>query len=300
MRKLNFFLIGAPKCGTTSLYNWLKTHPQIFLSAEKEPNYWNFDHQNRIVKNFEEYESLFEEATDEHLIVGECSTRYLVSEEAVSHILEYNPEAVFVVLLRNPIEAVCSWHNHLIFNGMENVKSFEKAWSLQERRKKTGKPLSILNKEPKMLYYGEMYALGKQLKRLYEKVPKERVHLIFFEDIKNHSSKVYREILQFCKLDDDQKRDFEVFNPSKIRRYRMFFEILLRKMANFERPHFTKKIIKSFGSKKCFGFLIDKNSRRKKWSPSSEKMKRKLVNYYREEIKLISVLSGRDLRHWLQ
>jgi len=87
MKKPNFFILGAPKCGTTSLAMWLSEHPNIFMCPIKEPHYFNTDGLQRI-KTLEQYESLFTDAKPEHVAVGEASTHYLYSKEAVPRILE--------------------------------------------------------------------------------------------------------------------------------------------------------------------------------------------------------------------
>src|SRR5262245_35065298 len=85
MKKPTFFIIGAPKCGTTSLAAWLADHPDIFMSPTKEPHYFNTDHK-RYLNSLAGYEQLFEDATDRHSAVGEASVWYLYSANAVENI----------------------------------------------------------------------------------------------------------------------------------------------------------------------------------------------------------------------
>src|SRR5581483_10303187 len=177
MKKPDFFILGAPKCGTTSLAAWLAEHPDIYMSPEKEPHFFNTDHK-RYVTALEGYERLFEGASDRHAAVGEASVWYLSSEDAVANILAYNPAARFIVMLRNPVEMAPSLHEEQVFTGREEVRDFATAWDLQEARKR-GHDLPRLTWEPKHLLYGDMCRLGAQLERLFSRVPAERVKMIF-------------------------------------------------------------------------------------------------------------------------
>ena len=110
MKKPNFFIIGAPKCGTTSLANWLAEHPRVFFSDTKEPHFFCTDGYTGV-KTLKQYEKLFEDAKPHHLAVGEGSTHYLFSKVAVPNILVYNPDARFIVCLRNPVDMAPSLHS---------------------------------------------------------------------------------------------------------------------------------------------------------------------------------------------
>jgi Sulfotransferase domain len=133
-RKPNFFILGAPKCGTTSMAEWLRTHPNIFVSPNKEPNFFN-THDGPRLYTSDQYEALFRGANDEHVAVGEASALYLSSSEAVINIMRYKPDARFIVMVRNPAEMAPSYHAELVLHGAENVKDFVTAWHLQESRR---------------------------------------------------------------------------------------------------------------------------------------------------------------------
>ncbi len=70
MKKPNFFIVGAPKCGTTALAAYLKEHPQVFFSDPKEPHYFNDDFANRHTTSLQTYLSYFHDALDSHLAIG--------------------------------------------------------------------------------------------------------------------------------------------------------------------------------------------------------------------------------------
>jgi len=146
MIKPNFFILGAPKCGTTSVAVLLSEHPHIYM-PQKEPHFFNTDHR-RFLNSLEGYERLFARADARHRAVGEASVWYLSSASAVKNILDYAPEAKFIVMLRNPVEMAPSLHEEQVFTGRENVTDFAKAWALQDVRRR-GHQLPVMVVEPK-------------------------------------------------------------------------------------------------------------------------------------------------------
>ena len=109
----NLFIIGAMKSGTTSLHEYLNEHPDIFMSNVKEPGYFA-ECMNYYPKDLAWYESLFKEAKGE-MIIGESSTNYTklpICTDVVNKIWEFNPDARFIYVMRDPIKRVIShyWH----------------------------------------------------------------------------------------------------------------------------------------------------------------------------------------------
>src|SRR3546814_13335773 len=103
-KKPNFFIVGAPKCGTTSLANWLSEHPSIFLSNPKEPHFFDLDRRKHYKCDLARYEGFFNGVAPTHTMVGEATTGYLRSHVAISEILKYAADARFIVGLRNPVD----------------------------------------------------------------------------------------------------------------------------------------------------------------------------------------------------
>ena len=97
---LDFCILGAPKCGTTALYAYLRTNPQVFMPQIKEPHFYSDDIArfddglNRPPQSRQDYCEMFASAADEQLL-GEASTLYLFSERAVPNILKDSPDARF-------------------------------------------------------------------------------------------------------------------------------------------------------------------------------------------------------------
>lgn len=155
MRVPDLFVLGAPKCGTTSLYSWLATHPCVFFPADKEHNFFNTDLQRPSRPTAEMYARMFGDVADESVVVGEASTSYLRSQVAVPAILDYSPAARFIVCLRNPVEMHVSLHAEYLRTSRETERDPLAAWRLQEARKR-GESIPHACYEPSDLQYGEV------------------------------------------------------------------------------------------------------------------------------------------------
>jgi hypothetical protein len=289
MIKPNFFILGAPKCGTTSLAAWLAEHPNIYLSPIKEPHFFNTDHQ-RSLTSLKGYERLFANAGEQHRAVGEASVWYLYSSVAVKNILNYNPEARFMVMLRNPVEMAPSLHEEQVFTGRENVTDFVEAWDLQDVRRR-GHHLPVMVGDPKFVQYGELCSLGAQLARLLETVPLGRVKLLLLEDVAGNPSAAYRSVLDFLGVDDDQRCEFLTHNQAKTRRWNKLVSLAWAISS-------TRRLL---GIEHGFGLWkrIDAMNRiERPRRPISQEMKRTLRDYFASDIGLLQSLIGRDLSHW--
>lgn len=228
--KPNLFLIGAPRCGTTTLSVCLREHPQVYFSKMKEPQYFATDFRNRFVRYRRTYLKLFREADPQrHKIIAEGSTWYLFSREAVPRILKFQPEAKFIVMLRDPVRLVLSLHKFMVMHGKENLVDFKRAWYAEPQRRERGKgPLGC--GDVKLVLYSEWGRLGSQVRRLLTLVPRERVFFILLDDFQENPRRIWLNLLDFLGLDDDGRTDFPRVNESIILR-----GILLRRVLGVAR-----------------------------------------------------------------
>ncbi len=129
MKTPNFFIVGAPKSGTSALAKYLGEHPHVFMCSPKEPGFYSSDIGSEPKYNSEDsYLKLFSAAREYHLAIGEASTQYLRSHAAAARIMTRYPNARLVVMLRHPIEVVQSWHSQLLLSYVEHTEDFETAW----------------------------------------------------------------------------------------------------------------------------------------------------------------------------
>lgn len=301
--KPNFFIIGAPKAGTSSLGAYLSEHPQIFFSKIKEPFFWDddfscADHEFRP-HDISSYLKLFTSAESHHIAVGEGSTRYLRSKNAVKNILDYNSEAKFIVMLRNPIEAVQAYHMEMKYSLQENVEIFEEAWCLQEQRK-AGFCVPQTCSEPLVLQYGYFFKYAEQLEYLYTFVSPDKIKVIIYDDFVKDTQSVYIETLSFLGLEYDSRVDFPVFNSSHDHRYKLLSLIILSPPKNLA-P--LVRLIRGWFIDNRFPIveaLKRKLNTQVKRRKVSDEMRSELVEYFRKDIVRLSSILHCNLTHWLK
>jgi Sulfotransferase family len=213
----DFYIAGAPKCGTSALYAYLNTHPGTAMSRRKEPSYWATDIMKReACLSLEAYLEQWDGAPPQALR-GEASPNYLRSAVAIPRIREATPEARFILILRNPIDMASAWHSQLIRTFDEDVADFEKAWRLQATRLE-GRRIPPECIEPEYLQYKRVCALGDQLERFVSLVPEERRLILLLEEFEGDSRAAYRRALDFLGLADDGRADFPIVNRNRNRR----------------------------------------------------------------------------------
>ncbi len=289
----NFFIVGAPKCGTTSLAKWLSSHPKIYMSPIKEPHYFNIDMEYRKVPDKSEYLDLFDEVTDSHKSIGEASVFYLFSECAIPKIENRITDARYIVMVRNPVEMAQSLHEQQLVAGNEHIDDFEVAWELSRDRLQ-GKKTSFWCREPKLLAYKDVCKIGKQVDWLFNLIPRERVHVIVLDDLKSDPLREYRDTLQFLNLDYDGRSEFRAHNTAKKRKSR-----LVRRIAKGVNAFKRSLGVGPIGT----GIMewIDKaNTQNRPRSPLESHTREKVAEFFKEDVHLLSKTIDRDLTHWIE
>jgi hypothetical protein len=301
MRKPTFFLIGAPKCGTSALAHYLGEHPQVAFSAPKEPYYWADDFpgiQERFgISTLSKYEQLFQDVPPKVVAAGEGSTIYLASTCAVERILNYQPEAKFIAMLRNPVELASSLHLQQISQLNEDEYSFRTAWHLQEERSRNSQlPRDCF--EPRLLQYRQIATLGFQVDELFRKVARDRIHFIFYDDFQKKVLECYRDTLRFLDASSDNRTEFPRINEGKLPRFKWLSGILNGRTGT-KVSRFLKRNLKG-----NFRTFADGTKRLLTTKPHTrealpDELRRQIQQEFRQDIKLLSDRTGRDLMHWL-
>ena len=220
----NFFIVGAPKCGTTALHAYLDAHPEIFMSHYKEPHFFGSDLRRRRRPTKSQYFSCFARARNEKR-VGEASALYLYSKRAAAEIKEFCPEARIIIMLRDPVEMLYSKHSQSIFSGNEVINDFEEALEAEADRK-LGLRIPRGVKLDAILFYRDIGRYTEQVQRCFDVFGRANVHVIVYDDFQDDTASVYRETLRFLGVDQEFQPCFEVKNPNKVVRNRVLHRIL--------------------------------------------------------------------------
>jgi Sulfotransferase domain len=305
MKRPNFFIIGAPKCGTTALSEYLKAHPQVYFSPLKEPCFFCPD-LITAVSSLSEYLDLFRGASDEHVAVGEGTVWYLRSQCAVRNILEFNREAKLIVMLRNPIDMAYALHSTILRWGQEIVRSFEKAWHLQDRRAR-GEEIPSRCIHPHFLQYGWFCKISEQVQELFAVAPRGQIMIVFFDDFSRDPKVVYEQVLAFLDLKNDGRNSFPVINENSRQRLQTLVEIEFFLRLPSQRMEQIKKRIKCLLGLESFGVarVVHRINQTINMShaprpPLSDAMREELREYFANDVTNLSHLLGRDLSCWLQ
>ncbi len=302
MRKPNFFIVGAPKCGTTALSEYLRTHPEICFSTPKEPHFFSTDFSNAYRYAYTEHDYLcncFKECTNRHIAVGEGSVLYLYSDAAIKNIMKFDEAAKIIVMLRNPVDFVYAFYSECLYGCDEDTLSFQEAWNKQPERQQ-GRYIPEKCLDPKLLQYRKIGKVGRQLERVYQWVPREQVRVIFFEDFISQTEQVYNEVLSFLGVSRDERHEFPKINESKLRKLR-WLAVLVRKKIPIPLIKAVLGVKEKLGIKKLGVLsLIERLNTRIEARPALEPaMQKILIDEFRDDINLLSDLSGRDMSHWI-
>jgi hypothetical protein len=305
-RRPDFFIIGAPKSGTTSLYYYLAGHPDVYMSPVKEPFYFSADVRAglrsgmRYGQDEQKYLNLFAEASGEKRL-GEASTSYLVSRVAPANIKRFNPEARAIAILRNPVELVYALHNERVSQGAEDVLGFEEALSLDdERREGTRLPAGA---SPLGAVYRDTALFGQQLERWRHVFDPAQLHVIVFDDFARDTPTEFRKVLEFLGIDADYAPDtFEVRNPS----HRLRGGVLRALMQSRPTQFMTHRVMPRLIGENTALRMRQRARHSRVYRqpnprpPMADSVRRRLQEDFRPDVELLGTILERDLAsEWL-
>jgi hypothetical protein len=300
-KRPNFFIVGAPKCGTTALSEYLREHPRAFVTQPKEPHFFSRDFPYYYAPGqatLEHYLQLYEAAPADAIALGEASVWYLYSREAIRRIHEFAQDARIIAMVRNPVELVPSLHSQMRYMQDEDQPDPERAWELQAEREQ-GRSLPRTCRVPEFLQYGKAAKLGEQVRRLLDLVPRDRVKIVVFDDFRADTRAVYAEVLDFLGLPDDGRREFPTVNPNKQHRAEAIARLTQRPPRTLVRvANAVKRVtgIQRFGVLDRLRRSNRRTATRREISPAFEA---RLKDYFREDVELLGTLIERDLGHWV-
>jgi hypothetical protein len=293
----DFFIVGAAKSGTTSLWYYLGQNPNIFMTKDFDYKELGFFSDNYGINSLYEYVSFFKEATDNQ-IIGEACHAYLSSPESATLIHQYNPNAKIIIILRNPIDRAYSLYNWMVAAGFEYASSFEKALELEKSRlidlKFRGKPIFPIYFRNYAYYSSGLYY--EQVNRYLQTFGRDKCYILLFENFKKNIRKNCQDILTFLEAPASFEFDSEPQNESLTIKY-PFIQYHLRN--NFHR--LAKKI---FLSQKrtdyLYNFIWNWNIIKKKPENINLETAKELQEKYKDDILKTGDLIQQDTTIWFK
>ncbi len=314
LRLPNFFIVGTGKAGTTSLYSYLRQHPEIYMSPVKEPGYFaseiraealsrpllrHVGLQSRelpkvlndggtykpygwIAAEWEDYERLFQAAADQTAI-GEASAAYLWSATAAGNIHARLPGARIIMILRDPAERAFSQYLHLLSVGLTGAtfrQHLEACARGGERKLSATYPFLEIG-----LYY-------EQVRRFLDLFPRGQIRIYWYEEAWREPATLLADVFRFLNVDDTFRPDLS--RQAHQRRAPRFVDLhyLLKRSglwypAKALIPTSVRSLLKKFAFRRGHSLTMDPADRQY------------LVDYYRDDIRRLSTLLDRDLTSWL-
>ena len=209
----NFFIVGAPKCGTTAWVDYLSCHPDICFSSSKEPHFFNEDFPKfRWARSLEAYLDFFKDCENAK-IIGDASVQYLYSKTAAQKISEFSPNAKILIMLREPPSFIRSYHNQLLMNCDETETDLRKAWEMSGVRSLETVPKTC--REPAFLDYKRVGLFSEQVGRYLNYFPTHQVKIVSMQDWIDDPRRLYMDLMDFLALRDDRKAEFPVVHAAK-------------------------------------------------------------------------------------
>ena len=290
---VDFFVIGVARGGTTSLYNYLQQHPEVFLPRVKECNYFSKvesldkevyldpeaekEYHMKIINSEVVYDQLFLGAKANQK-KGEVSPSYMWDTTTAKRIYDYHKEAKLIVTLRNPIERAYSHYLMHYHTGYDKAPSFEES----------------LNSERNGIWGGgnmylEMGRYHSQLKAYFAMFHGDQIKVVVTEEWTRNSAKSMDDIFDFLEVSTfEGDLSEETFNASK--------QIKNKGLLN---------VLRSEKIKKSLSKILPEKAREKikeqlfyKEAPKQEmdsEIYNRLKDYFKEDVKQTEELIGMDL-----
>jgi hypothetical protein len=297
----NFLVLGTAKAGTSSLYEYLKQHPEVFLSPTTELNFFaheggdlnfrgpgdiEYMYEDSLVATYEDYLNQFI-GVDREAAIGEVSTHNLYSVQAPALIKRYVPNAKMLAILRNPVDRAFSAFAHMVRDRREETIDFRAALAREPARIRD-------NWEP-LWHYKSMGLYGVQLSRYLETFDRKQIRVYIYDDFVARPLEVVQDMFAFIGVDAKFAPDMsEKYNVSTMTRSRQLQDMMMgesliraavrRLMPARARPHIRNYILEHNVMRLHLDSVI----------------RRELTDAFREDIRLLERLLNRDLSQWLK
>ncbi|MDH3679525.1 MAG: sulfotransferase domain-containing protein [Acidimicrobiia bacterium] len=287
----NLYILGAPKCGTTTLTAWLRQHPDVVATRVKEPHYYYSPYGEP--RSRDEYEALYATGRPGSTYV-DSSVWYLFGRAAAPKIVAETPTARFVVCVRNPVDMVPSLHAQKLLTGHEKLTDLQEAWDVADARA-SGSNVGIYgipDGDPAHMSYKAACLLGAQVRDLLQAVDRSQVLIVLLEDIATEPDRIWRLVCSHAGL-DPVAVDLASLNIAAVHRRSQLGHRLLSGVGA------AKKALGLSGRSGLLAPLHRLNLRSGRYTAPPQSLRQEMSRYFRDDIELLASLIDRDLGHWL-
>jgi hypothetical protein len=293
-----FFIVGAAKAGTTSLYHYLNQHPDVYMSPNKEPHWFSRvrpvpGQDSRPVASEEEYLELFNEWNGESAI-GEASPSYLWDEEAPYRIKEAVPHAKIIAILRDPVERAYSHYLMQVREGKEDLPFMA---ALQQDYHEENKAWSASRLYVDLGFYAD------QVQRYLEVFGEEQVKIcLYAKELIRNPRALLKSVMEFIEVDPRYAASVRTdtwSNTYAVPRSRLALDVFRSRIRRSRRFEALKE--KLIPDQRLRARIRETLLYKAGTKPQMDVQARKfLIDLYREDVHRLASLIDRDLGHWLQ
>lgn len=292
----DFVIVGAPRAGTTSLYAYLRSHPQVYMPANKEPHFFGSDlTRQHAPLSLGEYRALFRGAKPGQR-TGEASPLYMVSECAAAEIRALQPDARIIIMLRHPVDLIHSLHQQNLAMGVENVDDLLLALELEPARRE-GRALPPRTRAIDALRYRAVSRLADQLERFQASFPAEQIHLIFFDELRADARAVFAGVTRFLGIDPLSPASAVALNSAGMARWWRLQHWLMHPTPPFDR--LATILRRSDTAHRMRGLMLSLNRRPAPPTPMDPALRQALEGEFRPQVARLQEITGRNLSSWI-
>jgi len=298
----NFFIVGAPKCATSSMAAYLGQHPDVYMSPEKEPHFFmseggtldsfsgnnNYWWSSRILNRMD-YENLFSGVKNE-IAIGEASTWYLFLPKCAERIKSEIPDAKIIIFLRNPVDRAFSDFKHSLKFNLENITDFNEAVLVDDDR--------IKKNDIHAQYYIQLGMYYSQVKRYFDVFGRQQVRVYLYDDIMTKLDATIKNIFTFLGVPDNFKVDtHERHMVSQLPVGKLGYNRLGQMLKN---NLVAKKVVKTIFPSFVYKYmknLVDK--RTQITTRMTTATRAELMAIYKDDLIKLQQLIDKDLSGWI-
>lgn len=314
------FIVGGPRCGTTTLAWWLKQQPEICFPFVKEPHFFAqydltamSDAEARALTEREFLDRFYSQCVGQGKRAGlDGSVSYLYIPERLVPALRLWPNARFIIAVRDPMSMLPSLHQRLRVTGDDDIASFEQAWdAVPDRAEGRRIPSSCL--EPRWLRYDEGGRLGTYTRKMFDLVGRDRCWVSLFDDLVADPAAHYRRMIDFLGFQPVDGIQLQAKREGQSFRY-FWLQRLLKRPPKFARnylagKHFAQREKKLAGDDEdaVTAKIFSIRKRLLRWNkvpatkqPIPLRVQQEIRDTLRDDIDNLGHLLGRDLSHWLE
>lgn len=300
-RKVNFFLVGAAKCGTTSMWHYLYQHPDIYLPENKQEMHFFATHyqklphaekkayglhDSKLIHSIEEYELYYQNVANEK-IIADISPEYMYYYKCAKDIKKYNSDAKILFLLRNPVDRAYSAYMHLRKDLSESM-NFREAFMESKHR--------VNEQNYNSLYDLQGWSYAPAIEYFITCFGAKKVMVILFEEFVRDTQQIMDQICDFLEI---SRFEFDVskkYNESGIPKDKWKASVFLFFQTNFI---WAKKLLGAKVTRHVEDIMSRLFIKGNLWKQPMTKEDREFVySYYGNEINRLEKLLGRSLNIW--